>query len=71
MKYPTRIYYTDDQKKMMWDRWQKGDSMHTIARLFNRGHSSVQGILSKMGGVPPVIGIGSAGWQVQYDASHR
>jgi len=23
MKYPIRIYYTDDQKKMMWERWQK------------------------------------------------
>ncbi len=37
----------------MWDRWQKGDSMHTIAGLFDRGHSSVQGILSKMGRVEP------------------
>lgn len=53
MKQRPRIYYTDDQKKMMWNRWQKADSMHSIARLFDRGHSSVQGILSKMGGVPP------------------
>ena len=42
MKYPSRIYYTETDKSAMWDRWQKGDSMHVIARLFDRGHSSVQ-----------------------------
>lgn len=53
MKYRQRIDYTEQQKALMWDRWQKGDSMHAIAGLFDRGHSSVQGILSKMGGVEP------------------
>ena len=53
MTYIQRIYYTDEQKALMWDPWQKGDSMHPLAGLFNRGHSSVQGILSKMGGVEP------------------
>ena len=53
MKYRTRIYYTEEQKALMWDRWQKGDSMHAIARLFDRGHSSVQGILSETGGIRP------------------
>ena len=37
----------------MWDRWQKGDSLHAIARLFDRGHSSVQGILGETGGIRP------------------
>jgi hypothetical protein len=23
MKYRTRIYYTEEQKAVMWDRWQK------------------------------------------------
>ena len=55
MKQRPRIYYTDEQKALMWERWQKGDSMNAIARLFDRGHSSVQGVLSKLGGVatPP------------------
>jgi len=53
MSYPTRIYYTDEQKKEMWDRWQKGESMNAIGRFFDRSHSSIQGILSKMGGLPP------------------
>jgi len=29
-----RIYYTESQKALMWDRWQKGESLHAIARLF-------------------------------------
>ncbi len=53
MKYRTRIYYTEEQKALMWDRWQKGDSLHVIARLFDRNHSSIQGIFSATGGVRP------------------
>jgi hypothetical protein len=26
MKYRTRIYYSEEQKSLMWDRWQKGES---------------------------------------------
>ncbi len=54
MKYRTRIFYTEADKALMWDRWHKGDSMHAIARLFDRGHSSVQGILSATGGIRPL-----------------
>ncbi len=32
MKYRTRIYYTEAQKSLMWDRWQKGASLSSIAR---------------------------------------
>jgi IS30 family transposase len=53
MKRRTRIYYTDTQKTLMWDRWQKGESMHDIARLFDRGHSSIQRILTENGGIRP------------------
>ena len=54
MKHRRRIYYSTEQRNLMWDRWQKGDSLHAIARLFDRGHSSVQGILSQTGGIRPV-----------------
>jgi IS30 family transposase len=37
----------------MWDRWQKGESMASIARLFDRGHSSIQGIFAETGGIRP------------------
>jgi hypothetical protein len=53
MKRRPRIYYTDVQKAVMWDRWQKGESMHDIARLFDRHHSSVQRILTDNGGIRP------------------
>ena len=36
MKQRRRIYYTESQKAIMWDRWQKGDSLQQIARLFDR-----------------------------------
>jgi len=53
MKQRTRIYYSKNQKSLMWDRWQKGESLHTIARLFDRGHSSISRILSVTGGIRP------------------
>ena len=54
MKQRPRIYYSDTQKALMWDRWEKGDSMHAIARLFDRGHGSIQRILSETGGIRPL-----------------
>jgi hypothetical protein len=53
MKYPTRIYYTETDKALMWDRWQKGESLNSIARHFGRSHSSIQGILARSGGIRP------------------
>jgi len=53
MKYPTRIYYSEADKGLMWDRWQKGDSLNAIARHFGRSHSSIQGILARTGGIRP------------------
>ncbi len=53
MKQRTRIYYSETQKALMWDRWQQGESLHSIARLFDRHHPSVWGILSRTGGIRP------------------
>jgi len=53
MKRRPRIYYSAEQKNLMWDRWQAGDSLYEIARLFDRGHSSVQSILAETGGIRP------------------
>lgn len=39
MAYRKRIYYTDADKELMWDRWQAGESLHSIARLFDRYQS--------------------------------
>ena len=51
MAYRKRIYYTAAQKAEMWDRWQRGESLNSIAQLFDRGHSSIQGILAATGGM--------------------
>jgi IS30 family transposase len=53
MTYRTRIQYTETQKAQMWDRWQRGESLHKIARLFDRHHTSVRGILAESGGMRP------------------
>src|SRR6187401_3360210 len=53
MKQRTRIYYSDAQKAMMWERWKQGWTLHQIAQLFNRSHTSVQGILARTGGIRP------------------
>jgi IS30 family transposase len=53
MAYRTRIYYTDADKELMWDRWQSGESLHSIARLFDRYHPSIQRILAESGGIRP------------------
>ena len=53
MTYRRRIKYTTEQKKVMWDRWQKGDSLKDIGRGFDRPSSSIYNILSPTGGIRP------------------
>jgi len=53
MRYRTRTYYTEAQKAGMWERWRQGWTLHQIAHLFDRAHTSVQGILSRTGGIKP------------------
>jgi IS30 family transposase len=54
MKQRPRIYYTEEQKALMWDRWQQGESLNAIARLFDRHHSAVSRIFAETGGIRPV-----------------
>jgi IS30 family transposase len=53
MKRRPRIYYTESQRALMWERWQKGDSLQQIAQLFDRYHSSIERILAESGGMRP------------------
>lgn len=53
MKQRPRIYYTETQRALMWDHWQKGDSLQQIAQLFDRHHPSIQRILAESGGIRP------------------
>jgi len=53
MKQRPRIYYSASQRAVIWDRWRKGETIHQIAGLFDRGHSSIQRILAESGGIRP------------------
>ena len=53
MKQRPRIHYTENQKALMWERWQKGDTLHQIAQLFDRHHPSIARILGETGGIRP------------------
>jgi len=53
MKRRPQIHYTEAQKALMWDRWQKGDSLHDIGRLFGRLHTSAARIIRATGGIRP------------------
>jgi len=53
MKRRPRIYYTEEQKALMWDRWKKGESLGSIARLFDRHQPSIERIIREHGGIRP------------------
>ena len=53
MSYRTRIHYTEADKALMWERWQQGESLHSIAKLFDRHHSTIGGMLIRSGGIRP------------------
>src|SRR5512132_266095 len=54
MKRRPRIYYSASQRALIWERWRKGETLHQIARLFDRYHSSIHGILAESGGIRPI-----------------
>jgi hypothetical protein len=60
MKQRNRIYYTDAQMAVMWDRCQKGDSLRDIGKLFGKKHTSVNKFLRTEGGIRPYFRIRKA-----------
>lgn len=53
MKQRPRIYYSDSQKALMWERWKQGWTLHEIGKLFDRPHTSIHQILAATGGFRP------------------
>ena len=53
MKQRTRIYFSAAQRADIWDRWQRGESMSSIGRVFERGSSSIFPLLAPTGGIRP------------------
>jgi hypothetical protein len=50
-----RIYFTEKQKTEIWDRWQRGESMSSIGRRFDRNSSSIYPVLARTGGIRPAV----------------
>ncbi|EOV9218834.1 IS30 family transposase [Proteus mirabilis] len=55
MKPRKRIYYTPEQKAIIWDRYKQGDSLHEIARMFDRYHSFIMPTIYQTGGFRPPV----------------
>jgi len=53
MKYRQRTFYTAKQKSEIWDRWQRGESMSSIGRGFDRASSSIYPLLARTDGIRP------------------
>lgn len=53
MKQRRRIYYSASQRAEIWDRWQRGESMSSIGRGFERESSSIFSVLVPSGGIRP------------------
>jgi IS30 family transposase len=53
MGYRRRIYFTEKQKAEIWERWQRGESMSSIGRRFDRNSSSIYPLLARTGGIRP------------------
>lgn len=49
MRQRPRIYYSDSQKALMWERWREGRTLHEIGKLFDRGHSLIHRIIAESG----------------------
>ena len=54
MSYPTRRFITEPERQQIFDRWFKGESQYSIARSLGRGHTSIQGVLPRTGGIRPL-----------------
>jgi IS30 family transposase len=53
MVYRTRIKYSEAQLSDIWDRWQRGETLNAIGRVFDRPSSSIYNLLAPTGGIRP------------------
>jgi IS30 family transposase len=55
MSQRPKICYNESQIALMWGRWQRGESLRQIARLFDRHQSFVRRILLETGRNRPAM----------------
>ena len=53
MRPQKQIYYSETQKALMWDRWQRGESLQHFGDVLDRHHSAIAGVLIRSGGIRP------------------
>jgi len=57
MKRRTRRYYTEEEKSLMWDRWQKDETLGSIARSFGRYPTSMFPLKFSLGSSPDSVAV--------------
>ena len=55
MTYRRQLYFTNEQKSEIWDRWQRGESMSSIGCEFDLQSTSIYPLLSRAGGIRPPV----------------
>src|SRR5450755_1378250 len=53
MRPGKRFGLSANEKSDIWSRWQAGQSLHEIGRVFDKPHSSIRCLLLPRGGIPP------------------
>ena len=48
-----RLIYTEAMMAEIWNRWQRGESLTSIGRIFDRHSTSIFGLLAPTGGIRP------------------
>src|SRR5215813_5680719 len=43
------------QKSDIWNRWEAGQTLHEIGRVYGKPHKSIRGVLLPRGGISPVV----------------
>ena len=54
MKRRYRRGFSPEEKTELWDRWQRGESLKAIGRVFGKPSSSIYFQLAPHGGIRPV-----------------
>lgn len=63
MKQRPRRCFSEPEILAMWERWHAGESLNSMARDLDRGHSAVHGALARTAGLHPVQRKSSALWR--------
>jgi hypothetical protein len=55
MKQRRRFRLSVERKSDVWRRWKVGQTLHEIGRAFGKPHNSIRCVVSRHGGIVPVV----------------